>query len=99
MGINRPADSPPASTLDANSISKASWPETSINVGAERFKELDAAGEMMIEMITKLSSGKIIECDAVLLIRIGNTLKIDLSFVFKIEKIYSLVIGIHIIEL
>jgi hypothetical protein len=68
-------------------------------VGAERFKELDAAGEMMIEMITKLSSGKIIECDAVLLIRIGNTLKIDLSFVFKIEKIYFLVLGIHIIEL
>jgi len=68
-------------------------------VGAERFKELDAAGEMMIETITKLSSGKIIECNADLLIRIGNTLKIDLSFVFNIEKIYFLVIGIHIIEL
>jgi len=68
-------------------------------VGAERFKELDAAGEMMIEMITKLSSGKRIECHAVLLIRIGNTLKIDLSFLFNIEKIYFLVIGIHIIDL
>ncbi|MGB7544001.1 MAG: hypothetical protein WBL92_00200 [Methanothrix sp.] len=86
MGIKRPADSPPASTLDANNISKASWPETSINVGAERFKELDAAGEMMIEMIRRQSSGKIIECNAVLLIRIEDTLKIDLSFLFKHRK-------------
>lgn len=68
-------------------------------MGAERFKELDAAGEMMIETITKLSRGKTIECDAVPLILIGDTLKIDLLFLFNIEKIYFLVIRLHIIEL
>jgi len=68
-------------------------------VGAERFKELDAAGEMMIEMIRRLSSGKGIECNAGLLIQIEDTLKIGLSFLFNIEKIYFLVIRLHIIEL